>query len=114
MRAMNQLESIIGFIGFQLMKNVNNLLRISKRATITSRELQFATRLLLGDQKSRNWLFGEGSRAVTKYNASAGSASDEGPAKKGAPTSFKAGLQSSVSRTARYIRHQKEAKYELA
>lgn len=81
--------------------------KTSKKATLTSREVQSAVRLLLPGELAKHAV-SEGTKAVTKYSQIAKDDAKEKKAKK-APTSrsAKAGLQFPVGRIHRLLKNEK-------
>lgn len=68
-KAMGIMNSFVADIFEQLATEASRLARYNNRQTITSREIQTAVRLLLPGELSKHAV-SEGTKAVTKYNAS--------------------------------------------
>lgn len=76
-------------------RECQNLLELNEKATLTSREVQTAVRLILPGELAKHAV-SEGTKAVTKFN----SRLEDGAARTGKTTqSFRAGLQFPVGRT---------------
>jgi histone H2B len=69
-RAMDIMNSFVGDVFERLAAEAGRLARYNHRRTITSREIQTATRLILPHELAKHAV-NEGTKAVTKYNASA-------------------------------------------
>lgn len=65
------MNSFVADIFEQLANEAVRLARYNNRQTITSREIQTAVRLLLPGELAKHAV-SEGTKAVTKYNASIG------------------------------------------
>lgn len=65
-RAMNTMNSFMNDIFERIASEASNLAHISKRPTVSSREIQTATRLLLPGELAKHAV-SEGTKAVTKY-----------------------------------------------
>lgn len=97
----------------KIVKHADLLLLTTKKSTLTSREIQSAVRMVLPGELAKHAV-SEGTKAVTKYNASvSGEEAPQKPARgaakgkgraKGHSTSARAGLTVSVSRAGRVIR----------
>jgi len=70
-KAMGIMNSFVADIFEQLATEACRLARYNNRQTITSREIQTAVRLLLPGELAKHAV-SEGTKAVTKYNASLG------------------------------------------
>eukprot|EP01126_Amoeba_proteus_P058716 TRINITY_DN760_c0_g1_i2.p1 TRINITY_DN760_c0_g1~~TRINITY_DN760_c0_g1_i2.p1 ORF type:complete len:126 (-),score=28.82 TRINITY_DN760_c0_g1_i2:209-586(-) len=68
-KAMNIMNSFVSDIFERIATEAGRLARYNKRQTITSREIQTAVRLLLPGELAKHAV-SEGTKAVTKYNAS--------------------------------------------
>jgi len=68
-KAMNIMNSFVTDIFERVALEAGRLARYNKRQTITSREIQTAVRLLLPGELAKHAV-SEGTKAVTKYNAS--------------------------------------------
>jgi histone H2B len=68
-KAMNIMNSFVGDIFERVASEAGRLARYNKKQTITSREIQTAVRLLLPGELAKHAV-SEGTKAVTKYNAS--------------------------------------------
>lgn len=68
-RAMSVINSFVGDLFERLAAESGRLCRYNKKATLSSREVQTAVRLLLPGELSRHAV-SEGTKAVTKYSAS--------------------------------------------
>ncbi|KAJ3423899.1 histone h2b [Anaeramoeba flamelloides] len=66
-KAMRIMNSFVMDVFERLAMEASNLARFNKRGTITSREVQSATRLLLPGELARHAV-SEGTKAVTKYS----------------------------------------------
>ncbi len=64
--AMAVMNSFCNHIFERVMMEAMNLARINKKSTISSREIQTATRLVLGGELAKHAV-SEGTKAVTKY-----------------------------------------------
>jgi len=69
-KAMAIMNSFVNDIFERIAGEASRLARYNKRNTITSREIQTAVRLLLPGELAKHAV-SEGTKAVTKYNASA-------------------------------------------
>jgi len=67
-KAMNIMNSFVNDIFERIAQESGRLARYNKRHTITSREIQTAVRLLLPGELAKHAV-SEGTKAVTKYNA---------------------------------------------
>jgi len=65
---MNIMNSFVNDIFERIAQEAGKLARVNKRHTITSREIQTAVRLLLPGELAKHAV-SEGTKAVTKYNA---------------------------------------------
>lgn len=107
--AKKSVDRIIVSMGNQMAKLAAQLARRNERATITSREVQTAIRLILPGELAKHGV-SEGTKAVTKFNASL--ADYDGPRPKGGPKSkpqsksSRAGLQLQFSRGKRALKEQ--------
>jgi histone H2A len=88
--ASGEIDLIIKQILFRLIEVSNVLLSVSKRKTVTAREIQSAVRLILPGELAKHAV-SEGTRSLVKYNERAIS-------KEKRSRQFRAGLQFSVSR----------------
>jgi len=70
-KAMAIMNSFVSDIFERIATEAGRLSRYNKRQTITSREIQTAVRLLLPGELAKHAV-SEGTKAVTKYNASVG------------------------------------------
>lgn len=70
-KAMAIMNSFIQDIFERIAVEAANLVRINKSKTLTSREIQTAVRLILPGELAKHAV-SEGTKAVTKYNSSAG------------------------------------------
>ena len=70
-KAMNIMNSFVNDLFEGIATEAGRLARYNKRQTITSREIQTAVRLLLPGELAKHAV-SEGTKAVTKYNASIG------------------------------------------
>jgi histone H3/H4 len=68
-KAMNIMNSFVADIFERVASEAGRLARYNKKQTITSREIQTAVRLLLPGELAKHAV-SEGTKAVTKYNAS--------------------------------------------
>ena len=68
-KAMAIMNSFVNDIFERIAGEASRLARYNKRNTITSREIQTAVRLLLPGELAKHAV-SEGTKAVTKYNAS--------------------------------------------
>jgi len=68
-KAMAIMNSFVNDIFERIAQEAGRLARYNKRGTITSREIQTAVRLLLPGELAKHAV-SEGTKAVTKYNAS--------------------------------------------
>ncbi len=71
-KAMAIMNSFVNDIFERIAQEAGRLARYNKRNTITSREIQTSVRLLLPGELAKHAV-SEGTKAVTKYNASASS-----------------------------------------
>jgi histone H2B len=69
-KAMNIMNSFVTDIFERVATEASRLSQINKRPTMTSRDIQTAVRLLLPGELSKHAV-SEGTKAVTKYTASA-------------------------------------------
>eukprot|EP00741_Cyanophora_paradoxa_P006125 tig00000944_g5940.t1 len=69
-RAMSIMNSFINDVFDRMATEATRLARITKRETVTSREIQTAVRLLLPGELSKHAV-SEGTKAVTKYTSQA-------------------------------------------
>jgi len=74
-KAMSIMNSFVNDIFERIAQESGRLARYSKRHTISSREIQTAVRLLLPGELARHAV-SEGTKAVTKYNATVSSAGE--------------------------------------
>ena len=70
-KAMSILNSFINDIFEKIATETASLARYNKKPTVTSREIQTAVRLILPGELAKHAV-SEGTKAVTKYNSSAG------------------------------------------
>jgi len=84
----------------RIYKEAMNLAELNKKTTITSREIQTAVRLILPGELAKHAV-SEGTKAVTKFNAS-GDGSGRGGG--GGSQSMRAGLQFPVGRLATMLK----------
>lgn len=70
-KAMGIMNSFVADIFEKVATEAGRLARYNKRQTISSREIQTAIRLLLPGELAKHAV-SEGTKAVTKYNASLG------------------------------------------
>jgi len=75
-KAMIIMDNFINDIFERLATEAGKLARMNKRHTITSREIQTAVRLILPGELAKHAV-SEGTKAVTKYNSSHASTSQE-------------------------------------
>jgi histone H2B len=75
-KAMAIMNSFVNDIFERIATEAGRLARYNKRQTITSREIQTAVRLLLPGELAKHAV-SEGTKAVTKYNASIGGADEK-------------------------------------
>lgn len=75
-KAMIIMDNFINDIFERIAAEASKLARYNKRHTISSREIQTAVRLLLPGELAKHAV-SEGTKAVTKYNSSQASASQE-------------------------------------
>lgn len=68
-KAMNIMNSFVQDLFERIATEAGRLARYNKRQTITSREIQTSVRLLLPGELAKHAV-SEGTKAVTKYNAS--------------------------------------------
>ena len=68
-RAMNIMNSMVGDVFERIGREASTLAKYNKRATISSREVQTAVRLLLPGELAKHAV-SEGTKAVTKYTSS--------------------------------------------
>ncbi|NWV54590.1 H2B1L protein, partial [Daphoenositta chrysoptera] len=68
-KAMNIMNSFVNDMFEQLASEASRLAQLSHRATITSREVQAAVRLLVPGELAKHTVF-QGTKAVTKYTSS--------------------------------------------
>lgn len=98
--ALATVDALVGVLITKIMKNVNLFFMRSSKKTISSRDVQSATKLTLPGELARHAV-SEGTRAVTKYNAviegASGKPSGNGKAKP-QQRSHKAGLTFNVTR----------------
>lgn len=90
-------NSILNFVADKMARAVSLLLKRTGRNTVTSREIQSAVRLVFPGELAKHAI-SEGTKAVTKYNAYAGT--HKGESGKHSKAN-KSGLQFSVSRTSK-------------
>jgi len=83
-----------------LIDITNAMLRLNKKQTLTSREIQSAVRLTLPKELARHAV-AEGTKAVTKFNSS-----EKGEKGKPIPKSVQAGLTFSVPRVKSVIQER--------
>jgi histone H2A len=103
--ALEAIDALLDELIRELARLVNELLGLSRHRTLTSRDVQTAARLLLPGELAKHAV-SEGTKAVTKYNASAAPKGASKPAKgtgNAAPGervghSARAGLQFPVTR----------------
>ena len=70
-KGMAVLDSFVSDMFIRLTEESRELVLISGKTTITSREIQTATRLVLGGELAKHAV-SEGTKAVTKYDQSTG------------------------------------------
>eukprot|EP01097_Dermamoeba_algensis_P005609 TRINITY_DN3562_c0_g1_i1.p1 TRINITY_DN3562_c0_g1~~TRINITY_DN3562_c0_g1_i1.p1 ORF type:complete len:150 (-),score=51.17 TRINITY_DN3562_c0_g1_i1:265-714(-) len=75
-KAMNIMNSFVNDIFERIAGEAGKLARYNKKNTISSREIQTAVRLLLPGELAKHAV-SEGTKAVTKYNASQGTESEK-------------------------------------
>jgi histone H2A len=80
-KAMAIMNSFVQDMFDRLAKEAARLAKASKHRTMTSRDIQSATRLLLGSELAKHAV-SEGTKAVTKYNASQATGGPAGGGKK--------------------------------
>jgi len=116
--AMTAVNDYVIDLFYRIGAEAYNLMLISKKNTITSRDIQTAVRLILPGELAKHAV-SEGTKAVTKYmsiiNSNKENPAPSSPIKKGAPKrrtsgasskSFKAGLVFPVGRVLRLL-HEK-------
>jgi histone H2B len=101
-RVVSILNSFISDIFDRLAQESGRLARYTKKATLSSREIQTAVRLALPGELAKHAV-SEGTRAVTKYTSSAYYAG-KGQGRPKQSKSSKAGLQFPVGRISRYLK----------
>jgi histone H2A len=69
--SLDVMEGIIRYVTAEVARNVNALISVTGAHTVTSREVQTAVRLMLPGELAKHAV-SEGTKAVTKYNASQG------------------------------------------
>lgn len=103
-KAASQLNEMIIVIANAIYKESLNLVLLCKKQTISSREIQSSVRILLPGELARHAV-GEGTKAITKFNASESSEDDNKKSKKKAEMrEHRAGLIFSVSKCEKYLR----------
>lgn len=105
---MNVAHAIIQEVFEQVGSEAATMVRKNKDQTLTSRTIQAAVRLVFPDELAKHAV-SEGTKAVTKFNASKNGDADKGK-KKSVSRSARAGLQFPVGRVASLIRKSKYAK----
>ena len=70
-KSMNIMESFVNDVFEQIAAEASRLARYSRQSTILPRDIQSAVRLLLPGELSKHAV-SEGTKALTKYNASRG------------------------------------------
>ena len=68
-KAMSIMNSFVNDIFERIASEARRLAKMDKRATLNSRDIQSATRLLLPGELAKHAV-SEGTKAVTKYNSS--------------------------------------------
>src|SRR4051812_46564642 len=98
-KAMAIMNSFVGDMFDRISKEAGRLSKTNKHKTMTSRDVQSATRVLLGLELAKHAV-SEGTKAVTKYNATqaSGGVKLTKGAKKGLSRSSRAGLAFPVGR----------------
>jgi histone H2B len=106
-RVVSILNSFISDIFDRLAQESGRLARYTKKATLSSREIQTAVRLVLPGELAKHAV-SEGTKAVTKYTSSAYYAGKgkggRGDRNKPQSKSSKAGLEFPVGRITRYLK----------
>ena len=104
---MSIMNAFVDWFAGEVCRIVSMLLRSVKKNTVTSREIQTAVRLLLPGELAKHAV-SEGTKAVTKFNASQSKSARTSVGKKKAgdshSASHRAGLQFSVARPHRLLR----------
>jgi histone H2B len=107
-RVVSIMNSFISDIFDRLANESGRLARYTKKATLSSREIQTAVRLVLPGELAKHAV-SEGTKAVTKYTSSAYYAGKKSPAGRGdrnrpESKSSRAGLEFPVGRISRYLK----------
>jgi len=89
-----------------IIRECAQLLELSKKSTISSREIQTAVRLILPGELAKHAV-SEGTKAVTKFISSKGS---EGRGHRATSKSSRAGLQFPVGRIQTYLKNKSKLK----
>ena len=102
-KAMSIVNSFVHDMFEKLCIQAGKLVRYNKKGTLSSREVQTATRFILPVELAKHAV-SEGTKAVTKYTSNAGKGGRGGSKKKATSRSSKAGLQFPVGRVHRHLK----------
>lgn len=96
------MDAIVRVLITKITRNINQFFMQSNKKTISSREVQSATRLTLPGELQKRAV-SEGTKAVTKYNLSRTDAPKKQTKAKSEPRSHRAGLTFNISRVERVM-----------
>lgn len=107
-KGMSEMNAFAKDIYGRIFAEAKNLCSVNKKATLTSREVQTAVRLVLPGELAKHAV-SEGTKAVTKYNpgkkgTTKGAKKGEGKKLPSSSRSSRAGLQFPVGRVARHMK----------
>lgn len=92
------MNNLVNITVEKIMVEVNKLMQMTGKKTISSREIQSAVRLVFPGELAKHAV-SEGTKAVVKYNATQTSGATSAHNKLGTSRSFRAGLNFPVTRT---------------
>ena len=102
-KGMSIMNSYVNDLFERIATEAGKLCRYNKKATLSSREIQTAVRLILPGELAKHTV-SEGTKAVTKYTSNAGKGGRGNSKKRTTSRSAKAGLQFSVGRVHRLLK----------
>lgn len=106
-KAMLIMNSLVHDVYERIYSEATKLVKYNRKATITSRDIQTAVKLVLPGELAKHAV-SEGTKAVTKFTASKKPPGNQGGTKKGATKSVsrsaRAGLQFPVGRVQRHMK----------
>lgn len=105
-KAMAVVDSFVHDMFIRITEESRELVLMHEKTTITSREIQTATRLVLGGELAKHGV-SEGVKAVTKFRYSGDDGCDDAPVRRrNTSQSARAGLQFPVGRVKRMLKER--------